>query len=360
MVDIRNVGGSGLRISNLGFGAMTFGGEGTAYARMGTTDGADAERMVNKCLDAGITFFDTANTYADGRSEEVLGAALGRKRQDVVLATKGYNRIGPGPNDIGASRTYIIRACEESLRRLGTDYIDLYQLHNYDGLTPQEETLRALDDLIQAGKIRYVGVSNYSGWHLMKALGISDRLGIARYTSHQVNYSLLNRDVENEIVPLAVEEKVGLIAWSPLQSGLLSGKYRRDAPEPDRARLAGRTPAGQEGERLFTIVDVMAGIARDRGVTPSQVALNWVMQRPAMCCVLIGARDEAQLDENLGAAGWTLSEDEIARLDAASERPWIYPYSAHSQYAGARNPYFLRGRGFTPLVSGPWDAESRD
>ncbi|MGW0176752.1 aldo/keto reductase [Rhodococcus sp. NPDC003322] len=358
-MEYRNMGASGLRVSTLGFGAMTFGGTDGFYSNLGGSTGSEADRIVNKCLDAGVNFFDTANTYAEGRSEEVLGAALKTRRAEAVIATKGYNRIGRGPNDIGSSRSYIVRACEDSLRRLNTDYIDLYYMHNYDGLTPQEETVRALDDLVRSGKVRYVGVSNYSGWHLMKGLATADRLGVNRYVSQQVNYSLMNRDVEAELVPLGLEERVGMVIWGPLHNGMLTGKYHGDRTADGTSRTHGYLPDGEEGERLAAIIAVLREIAASREVTAVQVALNWLVRKPGVTSVLIGARTEEQLDQNLAAAEWHLSDDEMKRLDEVSDRPWRYPYEAYQSYAGNRNPYYMRGKQFTPVAPGPWDEGSQ-
>lgn len=347
-MEMRNLGNSGLQVSVISFGAMTFGGsDQNVYGRMGKTEGSDAERIVHRCLDAGVNLFDTANTYADGRSEEVLGQALGTRRHEAIIATKGFNRIGPGPNDMGAGRQYIIRAVEESLQRLGTDYIDLYQIHNFDGLTPQEETIRTLDDLVSAGKVRYVGISNYSGWHLMKGLAIADKMGATRYISQQINYSLLNRDVENELIPLSLEEGVGTLIWSPLQGGLLSGKYRRGASTPENTRLSGSADLkGEERERVDRVVDVLAEIADEHGTSISAAALNWLLKKPAVTSLLVGARNEQQLDQNLAAAQWSLNDDEVKRLDKASEKPWIYPYKMYKDFGGERNSYYLRGEKF--------------
>lgn len=341
-IEPRPLGMSGLQVSALGFGAMTFGGGGR-YSRIGDTDRPGAQRIIGRCLDAGVNLFDTANSYSDGASEEILGKAIGARRDEAIIATKAYNRIGPGPNDLGASRSYLIRSCEESLRRLGTDYIDLFQLHNFDSLTPLEETLRTLDDLVRAGKVRYIGISNYSGWQLMKALATLERLGLDRIVSQQIRYSLLFRDSENELIPLSLDQGVGVIVHGPLAGGLLSGKFRRDQPQPEGARTAG-TVDDATLRRVHDLTDALADIAATHGATPSQVALNYVMHRPAVTSVLIGARDEAQLEQNLGAARLSLSDEERQRLDDVSETPWIYPYSMLAGFAGDRNPYFLRGR----------------
>lgn len=347
-MEMRNLGNSGLKVSVLSFGAMTFGGsDQNVYGRMGTLEGSGAERIINRCLDAGVNLIDTANTYADGRSEQILGKALGSRRQQAIIATKGFNRIGTAPNDIGASRQYIVRAVEESLRRLGTDYIDLYQMHNFDGMTPQEETVTALDDLVRDGKVRYLGISNYSGWHLMKGLAVADKMGATRYISQQINYSLLNRDAENELVPLSLEEGVGILVWAPLQGGLLSGKYRRGQPVPENTRLAGSADLeGTERERIDDIVDVLADIAEQRATSIGAVALNWLLRKPAVSSLLVGARNEQQLDQNLAAVQWSLNDDEVKRLDKTSEKPWIYPYKMYQIFGGERNPYYLRGEKF--------------
>jgi aryl-alcohol dehydrogenase-like predicted oxidoreductase len=317
---------------------MTFGGEGM-FGMMGRIQEQEAERLCGLCLDGGITTFDTADAYSAGRSEEILGYALREKRQQSIIATKCWGRVGPGPNDLGSSRLHIVQACEASLGRLKTDYIDLYQIHCFDGLTPLEETLRALDDLLSAGKVRYIGCSNYAGWQLMKALAISDRNGWERYVSHQIYYSLAGRDAENDLLPLGVDQGVGTIVWGPLAFGLLTGKFRRGRPDPEGARgtLAG-APGGIERERLDAITDVMAAIAETRGATMAQVAMNYLLRKPAITTVLFGARDEAQLKDNIAAAGWTLSDDELAQLDKASAKPLPYPQWAHKTVFAERIP----------------------
>ncbi|MDE3164918.1 MAG: aldo/keto reductase, partial [Acidobacteriota bacterium] len=294
-MELRFLGSSGLEVSVLSFGTMTLGGEGR-FAAMGNVQVEEARRLVDLCLEAGINLFDTADMYSSGRSEEVLGQALGGRRKDIVLASKVFFRIEPGTNKVGLSRRHIVESCEASLRRLGTDYIDLYQAHNWDSFTPLDETLRAFDDLIRAGKIRYAGCSNYSGWHLMKAMGISDRLGIHRYITQQINYSLLAREAEHELVPAGLDQRTGIMAWSPLQGGLLTGKFRRGQARPEESRLNTLDPAGTiDEERLYRIVDALADIAAQRGVSLSQVALNWVMRKPGVDTVILGARNERQL-----------------------------------------------------------------
>jgi aryl-alcohol dehydrogenase-like predicted oxidoreductase len=338
-MEMRRLGNSGLMVSALSFGAMTFGGEGT-FAVVGSTVHAEAERLIGLCLDAGINLFDTADAYSEGRSEEILAHALGNKRHEVVIATKVWGRTGPGPNDIGGSRVHIVQACEASLRRLETDYIDLYQLHGFDALTPLEETLAAFDDLIRAGKVRYVGCSNYAGWQLMKALATSDRNGRARYISHQLYYSLAGRDAEHELLPLGIDQGVGSLIWSPLAFGVLSGKFRRGRADPEGARgsLAGVPGRTIDRAKLDDITDALAEIAEARGATMAQVALNWLLRKKGVTSVILGARNEAQLADNLAAAGWTLSAEELARLDAASATPPPYPQWVQRGPFAERNP----------------------
>jgi aryl-alcohol dehydrogenase-like predicted oxidoreductase len=324
----RSLGASGLRVSALGFGAGTFGGTGPLFSAWGTTGEDEARRLVNIALAAGVNFFDTADVYSDGASECILGAALKGRRDQVVLSTKTALRLGEGPNDVGASRHRLLRAVEASLRRLGTDYIDLLQLHAFDAHTPLEETLATLDGLVRAGKVRYLGVSNFSGWQLMKALAIADRQGHARPVAHQAYYSLVGRDYEWELMPLGLDQGVGAVVWSPLGWGRLTGKVRRGQPLPADSRLhATRAFAPPvDDERLFRVTDALDAVATEAGRPVPQVALNWLLQRPGVATILVGARDARQLEQNLGASGWTLAPAQIERLDAASAVTPPYPY----------------------------------
>ncbi len=322
----------------LSFGTATFGGVGDFFKAWGTTQVDEAKRLVDVCLEGGITFFDTANVYSSGRSEEVLGGAVAGRRDKVMISTKAAFQMGEGPNDAGTSRHALIRACEASLRRLGTDYIDVYYMHGFDAFTPVEETLSALDDLIRAGKIRYIGCSNYSGWHLMKSLSVSERHGWARFAAHQAYYSLASRELEWELMPLALDQNVGTVVWSALAGGALSGKMRRGQPVPESSRLATADfLAGARSDRLYDTVDVLERIANETGKTVSQIALNWVLQRPSVVSIVVGARNEEQLKQNLGATGWSLTATQMAALDAASETRPIYPYW-HQRNFAARNP----------------------
>jgi aryl-alcohol dehydrogenase-like predicted oxidoreductase len=337
-VEYRLLGASGLKVPVLSFGTATFGGVGEFFKAWGTTQVEEAKRLVDVCLESGINFFDTANVYSNGRAEEVLGGAIAGRRDKLMISTKATFAMGPGPNDSGSSRYALINACEASLRRLGTDYIDVYYMHGFDALTPVEETLSALDGLIRAGKIRYIGCSNYSGWHLMKSLAVSERYGLARFVAHQAFYSLVSREFEWELMPLALDQKVATVVWSALAGGALSGKMRRGQPVPEGSRLATADfLAGRRADNVYDIVDVLDRLSRDTGKTVSQVALNWVLQRPSVASIVVGARNEAQLRENLGAIGWSLSADQIAQLDAASEMRPIYPYW-HQRNFAARNP----------------------
>jgi aryl-alcohol dehydrogenase-like predicted oxidoreductase len=335
----RRFGNSGLSVSVLSFGTMTIGGR-DRFGKMGNLGVADTSRILDVCREAGVTTIDTADVYSFGGSEEILGEAMQGRRDQFVLVTKGFMRLGTvGPHDVGLSRKHLIEACEASLRRLRTDYIDLYIGHQPDMCVAVEETMRAFDDLVAQGKVRYVGCSNNSAWQVMKALAVSDRFGLTRYVCQQVNYNLIARDVEHEIIPLGLDQSIGLMAWSPLHAGLLTGKFRRDAPRPSVSRLNElEVPGTVDFERVYRIVDTLSDIARDRGVTPAQVALNWVMNKPGVDTVIIGARDEAQLRDNLAAAGWRLSADEMASLDAVSALPEPYPMWHQHKFGIERNP----------------------
>ena len=322
-MNYRSLGGTGLRVSELCFGTMTFGGEGM-YTVIGSTEQAEADRLVGACLDAGINFFDTADVYSGGRSEQILGKALGARRKDVVVATKARGRTGPGPNQLGLSRGHIMEAVDASLQRLGTDYIDLYQIHGFDALTPWEETLRALDDLVRAGKVRYLGASNLAAWQLMKALGISDRDRQARFETLQAYYSLAGRDLERELVPLMESERVGLLVWSPLAGGFLGGKISRNQKAEGTRRASFNFPPVNE-ERAYAVLDVLGAIAKAREVSVARLALAWLLHRPFTTSVIIGARNDTQLKDNLAAADLALSADELQRLDVASALPPEYP-----------------------------------
>jgi aryl-alcohol dehydrogenase-like predicted oxidoreductase len=337
-MEYRFLGASGLEVSTISFGTMTLGGEGR-FAAMGNVQTEEAARLVGLCLDAGVNLFDTADMYSGGKAEVVLGKALGSRRKNIVLATKLFMRLEPGTNNAGLSRRRVVECCEASLRRLGTDYIDLYQSHSFDSLTPQEETLRAYDDLIRAGKVRYIGCSNHAGWQLMKAVATSERLGIARYISQQINYSLIARDAEHELVPAGLDQKVGIMVWSPLQGGLLSGKFRRGGERPAESRFNTlETPGNIVPERLYNIVDALSEIAKARGVSVAQAALNWVTRKPGVDTVIIGARNETQLADNLAAATWNLGDEEVARLDQVSSLPLPYPQWHQQKFGAERNP----------------------
>jgi aryl-alcohol dehydrogenase-like predicted oxidoreductase len=326
-MNTRFLGNCGVRVSELCFGAMTFGGRGY-WKNVGQVEQKEADELVRTALDGGINFFDTADVYSEGRSEEILGKSLGAQRKDIVLATKVRGRTGPGPNDIGLSRRHIFESCDASLKRLGTDYIDLYQVHSFDGRTPLEETLRTLDDLVRQGKVRYLGVSNYTGWQLMKALAISDAQHLERFVTLQAFYSLIARDLENELVPLSLDQKLGILPWSPLGGGFLTGKYRRGQPRPDGARRT--DPTGQflqfDEERGFDIVDELEKIATAHQATIAQAALNYLLRKPGVTAVIIGAKTKAQLADNLKTTSWEMTADEVARLDGLSMPPRAYPY----------------------------------
>jgi aryl-alcohol dehydrogenase-like predicted oxidoreductase len=308
-------------------GTMTFGGTG-AFANVGSTALEEARRQVDQCLDAGVNLFDTADVYSGGLSEEILGKALNGRRDDVLVATKVRMPMGSGPNDAGLSLHHVISGCEASLRRLGTDHIDLYQVHEWDGATPLEETLEALDRLVRSGKVRYVGCSNYAGWHLMKALGIADRRGLPRFVSQQIHYTLQAREAEYELIPAAVDQGLGVLVWSPLAGGLLSGKYRRNVEPPAGSRQLtdwGEPPV-RHRERLYDIVDALVDIGEEHGVSAAQVALAYLLGRPAVTSLIIGAKTQEQFADNLAAADLTLSEQQRQRLDEVSAPPLLYPY----------------------------------
>jgi aryl-alcohol dehydrogenase-like predicted oxidoreductase len=326
-VEYRQLGRSGLKVSVLSLGTMTFGGKGN-FGKTGATDVEGARRQVDLCLEAGINLFDTADVYSAGLAEEILGKALQGRRDGVLVATKARFRMGRGPNDTGSSRQHLIEACEASLRRLGTDRIDLYQLHEWDGLTPIEETMQALDDLVRSGKVRYVGISNFSAWHLMKALMASERDRLVRPVSQQIYYTLQAREAEYELVPASLDQGLGILVWSPLAGGLLSGKYRRgkDVPQDTRQFAKWGEPPVRDESKLYDVVDVLVEIAMQRSISPAQVALAWLTGRAAVTSVIIGARTEAQLIDNLKAADLTLSAEERTRLDTVSAPPLLYPY----------------------------------
>jgi aryl-alcohol dehydrogenase-like predicted oxidoreductase len=339
-MEMRFLGASGLQVSTLSFGAMTFSDGTGRFASVGGSHGEEARRLIDICIEAGVNLFDTADVYAEGRSEEILGQALGARRKDVLVATKAFGRMGRGAHDHGLSRRHLVEACEASLRRLGTDWIDLYQVHNFDSLTPVEETLRALDDLVRAGKVRYIGCSNHAGWQLMKTLGVSERAGLARYVGQQIQYSLLVRDAEQELLPAGVDQGVGALIWSPLAQGYLSGKFRAaDAgAAPTRLTASGGVKAW-DTERGRHVVDVLVEVAAAHpGASPSQAALNWLLARPGVSTVIVGARSEAQLRDNLAAASWSLTAEDIRRLDLASQTPVVYPNSHQRFYSADRNP----------------------
>lgn len=325
-METRQLGKSGLKLPVLTFGTATFGGGNAFFRAWGSTDAAGARRLVDVCLEAGLNAFDTANVYSNGASEEILGQALDGRRHDVILATKATFPMGDGPHDFGSSRQHLLRACDDSLRRLRTDYLDLYYMHGFDARTPIEETLATLDQLVTSGKVRYVACSNFSGWHLMKSLAVSDRYGWTRYVGHQVYYSLLGREFEWELMALGDDQGVGSVVWSPLAGGALSGKIRRNAPPPKSSRLGQIDFIPFELERLHPIVDALEAVAFECGKTIPQVALNWLLRRPTVTSLVIGARDEAQLRQNLGALGWSLTLEQVATLDRASDRTPTYPY----------------------------------
>lgn len=339
-MDYRRLGASGFMVPALSFGTATFGGKGELFKAWGSTDVKEARRLLDICFDAGLNMFDTADVYSAGVAEEVLGQAIkDRPRDSVIISTKATFRTGDGPNKVGSSRAHLTATIEEQLKRLGTDYIDVFQLHGFDALTPIEEVLLTLDHAVRAGKVRYTGVSNFSGWHIMKSLACADRLGYPRYVANQVYYSLIGRDYEHELMPLGLDQGLGAIVWSPLGWGRLTGKIRRDHPLPEASRLHKTADFGpqMEDEYLYTVVDALFSVAEETGRSVPQIALNWLLRRPTVSSVIVGARNEEQLRQNLGAVGWDLTADQVRRLDAASARPAPYPYW-HQAHFAERNP----------------------
>ena len=341
-MEFRQLGKSGLKVPVLSFGTGTFGGGNEFFKSWGASDVAEATRLVDICLEAGVNLFDSADIYSDGLSETILGKAIAGKRADVLISTKATFRMSTttGPNDVGSSRHHLIRACEASLRRLGTDYIDIYHLHGFDALTPVEEVLSTLDNLVKSGKVRYIACSNFSGWHLMKSLDVADRYGWTRYVGHQVYYSLIGREYEWELMPLGADQGVGALIWSPLGWGRLTGKIRRGQPLPKVSRLHEAAQQGPQmaDEYLHRVVDALDEVAKETGKTVPQIALNWLVQRPTVSTVIMGARNEEQLRQNLGSVGWNLTAHQIARLDAASDVKPIYPYWHQRDAFSERNP----------------------
>ncbi|MFZ2316041.1 MAG: aldo/keto reductase [Gammaproteobacteria bacterium] len=327
-MEYRQLGRSGLKVPVLSYGTATFGGTNEFFKAWGETDVKEATRLIDICLEAGVNLFDTANVYSQGASEEILGKTLQGKRDQALISTKATFSMGNGPNEFGSSRYHLIRECEASLKRLGTDHIDIYFMHGFDALTPVDETLHALDDLVQSGKIRYIGCSNFSGWHVMKSIATSEKNGLARYVVYQGYYSLIGREYEWELMPLGVDQGIGLMVWSPLGWGRLTGKIRRGQPLPEgRLKAGGGAGAPQVAdEYLYNVVDVLIEIANEINKTVSQVALNWLSQRPTVCNIVVGARNEEQLRQNLGALGWQLTAEQMNRLDAVSRQLPIYPY----------------------------------
>lgn len=341
-MEFRQLGRSGLKVPVLSFGTATFGGKGEFFKSWGETDAKEASHLIDICLDHGVNLFDTADIYSYGSSEEVLGAALKGRRDKVLLSTKATFRFSENdPDDVGSSRYHLINAVEGSLKRLGTDHIDIFQLHGFDAVTPVEETLRTLDNLVKSGKIRYIGCSNFSGWHLMKSLGISDKYGLERYVAYQGYYSLIGRDYESELMPLGIDQGVGLVVWSPLGCGRLTGKIDRNHPSPPSvSRLHTTSDQGPpvDDNYLFDVMDVLNEIAHETGKKVPQIAINWLLQRPTVATVIIGARNEEQLKDNLGSVGWSLTDDQVARLDKVSQKTLPYPYW-HQRGFVELNPY---------------------
>jgi len=333
-MEYRQLGGSGLRVPVLSFGTATFGGS-DFFKSWGSTQANEATRLVDLCLDAGVNLFDSANTYSIGLSEQIFGKAIKGKRNKILISTKSTFPMSKDVNDYGSSRLNVIKACEESLKRLEVDHIDIYHMHGFDANTPVEETLSALDNLVKSGKVRYIACSNFSGWHLMKSLSISERYGWSRYIAHQAYYSLIGRDFEWELMSLGVDQRVGTIVWSPLAGGLLTGKYRRHTSPPDARISQGGSPIPSEvisQELLYRITDALDEVSKETGKSIAQIALNWLLQRPTVDSIIFGARNEEQLKQNLDAVGWNLTLDQVKKLDAASDAPAAYPYWHQRQY----------------------------
>ena len=340
-MEYRQLGGSGFKVPVLTLGTGTFGGKGELFSAWGATGVPEATRLVDICLEAGLTMFDSADIYSGGAAEEILGKAIAGRRDKVLISTKATFRSGDGPNDVGSSRFHLTRAVEAALKRLGTDYIDLFQLHGFDAITPIEETVSTLNDLVRAGKIRYLGCSNFSGWHLMKSLAIAAKYGWSRYVANQTYYSLVGREYEWELMPLGLDQKVGAVVWSPLGWARLTGKIRRSQPRPEGTRLQSKLSVDMGPQvpdaYLYQVVDAIDAIAQETGKSVPQIALNWLLQRPTVATLVIGARNEEQLRANLGAVGWKLTQEQIVKLDRASEVPLIYPYW-HQRGFAERNP----------------------
>ncbi len=339
-MEYRQLGRSGFKVPVLSLGTGTFGGGGEFFKAWGATDVAEATRLVDICLEAGLNMFDSADIYSGGMAEEILGQAIKGRREQVLISTKATFAAGESPNEVGSSRFHLTRAVDKALRRLGTDYIDLFQTHGYDALTPVEEMVTTLDDLVRAGKIRYVGCSNYSGWHLMKSLAYAEKFNLSRFVAHQAYYSLVGREYEWELMPLGLDQGVGAVVWSPLGWGRLTGKIRRGQPLPEQSRLHKTAAQGPqvEDEYLYKVVDALDEVAKETGKSVPQIALNWLLQRPTVANVIIGARNEEQLRQNLGAVGWNLTKEQVVKLDAASAVPKTYPYW-HQAWFKDRNPF---------------------
>ena len=342
-MEYRQLGRSGLKVPELCFGAGTFGAGDEFFKAWGETSQDEARKIIDVCMEAGLTFFDTADVYSSGRSEEMLGRAVAHlKREDILISSKATFRLGDGPNDVGSSRYHLIQSLERSLKRLGTDYIDVYHLHAFDATTPVEETLNTLDKMVREGKVRYIAASNFSGWHLMKSLSVSERYGWSRYVGHQVYYSLIGREYEWELMPLAVDQGVGALVWSPLGWGRLTGKIRRGQPLPEGSRLNTKVVVDNgpkvADEHVYRIVDAIDKVAEETGKTVPQIALNWLLRRPTVSTLVIGARNETQLKANIAATGWKLTEAQVAALDEASKVDLAYPYWHQVQFR-ERNPF---------------------